>query len=69
MEIKHTDDETKRILETLPVEQFNGGFGKPPNAYVYIDHAGRIGILLESGYTWLGTEIENVEGDQAPFCG
>lgn len=68
MEIKHTDDETKRILETLPVEPFNGGFGKPPNGYVYIDHAGRLAILLDSG-TWLGAEIEHLVGDQAPFCG
>jgi hypothetical protein len=67
--MKHNDDETKRILEALPTEPFNGGFGKPPNAYVYIDDSGRLNILLDGGYTWLGTQIENVEGDQAPFCG
>jgi hypothetical protein len=66
--ITHHNDETQRILDQLPREPFNGGFGKPPNAYVYIDHAGRLCALLASG-EWLGTEIENVEGDQAPFCG
>ena len=67
--ITHNDDETQRILETLPTEPFNGGFGKPPNAYVYIDYSGRLAIMLDGGYTWLGAEIKDVIGDQAPFCG
>lgn len=67
--ITHHDDETRRILEQLPTEPFNGGFGKPPNAYVYIDDAGRLGILLDSGHAWLGTKLEHIKGDAAPFCG
>jgi hypothetical protein len=61
-------NEKQDIISRLPVEPFNRGYGKEPNAYVYIDHAGRLCALLASG-EWLGTEIENVEGDQAPFCG
>jgi hypothetical protein len=66
--ITHHNDETQRILDQLPREPLTGGFGKPPNAYVYIDDAGRLGILLDSG-PWLGAKLEHIKGDAAPFCG
>lgn len=38
-----------------------------PNAFVYRDDLDRICIIIDG--MWLGTAVENIQGDQAPFCG
>jgi hypothetical protein len=73
------NDATQRILNQLPTENYSGGYNRPPNAYVYIDQANRLAILIDdkllnagkfaNGHAWLGVDATLVAGDEAPFCG
>jgi predicted metal-binding transcription factor (methanogenesis marker protein 9) len=69
--LKLKQEETKRVIsENVPVVNVSKALSGElkPNAFVYQDEFGRIGILFGvSG--WLGAKIEKFEGDQAPFCG
>ncbi len=63
------DTEAEEVMSSLPVEaQWLGGYGKQPNAYVYIDFAGRLAIIPTSG-GGLFIQKENVTGDVAPWAG
>lgn len=61
------DEETKEVIDSLPVANDGWQQADVINAAVFIDQFGRIAIFPKGGGA-LFVKQEDAEGDVAPFC-
>lgn len=62
------DDDVPEVLESLPESDGDWmfGYGKTPNAFVYIQDDKLCILPIDGG--WLGVETDSLLGDIAPFA-